>query len=692
MNTLPRLLASLVCMVSVSVAMPLSANAADGEPAMSDDGPVESRDEPDDRDVPPPNGGEEGERQDRDEPERASDNAPRQSEPPSRPSPSSPASDRAAREAARRALFSDPKKDADKPNPLLDARGPDYYDRRAKELLQEDAEKGAVALHPLMQAYPDSYVVVCTGGCPSGAAADIVSLLPRSPAPPAPVSKPDTQDPAEISCVAGCGAAGGMAIAGAPSPSGTAVAATVGEWVTSLSKLPAGVDPSAPSNGGSGDWMNTINRDRATKTADATPKTVKPTAPASEPKKAEPPPVEAPGVKLAPAVAAKPAPAAEEKQQNAKAPEPAKPPQAVTAAPPLAKPVAAESKPVAATELKPVEAKPDQAKPAEIKAAEPKLSQPELNAVKTAEAAKPATPAVIPPVAAVTAAAEPKAVAAAEATKPAPAAPAVAPPKDTAKSPVSTPTVAAPASEKAAAVPQKPADAVAKPAAPTAAPAAAKPEAVAQKPATSEPQQMAALDPAKAPPAAAPVKPVVAEKQPAPAASAAAAPAEKPAAPPKDSSKIAALSPPEAAKPEAKPAAAPKERVISVLSEDREMNAAIEKSRGSLGSFWRSYDTPASGETDHALKVAIPGNGTTEHFWLTRIKRENGKISGVISNQPQSVTTVKMGQRYEFTPDMISDWTFKRNGKLVGNETMRVLLPRMPEEQAAVYRQMYETP
>jgi uncharacterized protein YegJ (DUF2314 family) len=92
------------------------------------------------------------------------------------------------------------------------------------------------------------------------------------------------------------------------------------------------------------------------------------------------------------------------------------------------------------------------------------------------------------------------------------------------------------------------------------------------------------------------------------------------------------------------------------------------------------------------LKVAISANGNTEHFWLTRIKREGEKYSGLISNQPQSVKTVKMGQRYEFTADMVSDWTFKRNGKLVGNETMRVLLPRMPEEQAAVYRQMYETP
>ncbi len=135
-----------------------------------------------------------------------------------------------------------------------------------------------------------------------------------------------------------------------------------------------------------------------------------------------------------------------------------------------------------------------------------------------------------------------------------------------------------------------------------------------------------------------------------------------------------------------------RDKVMSVLSEDEEMNAAIAKARSSLADFWKSYETPGASEGDFALKVAIPDNGVTEHFWLTRIQRDGDKLSGVVSNQPQSVKSVKLGQTYEFTADMISDWTFKRNGKLVGNETMRVLLPRMPAEQAAAYRAMYETP
>jgi uncharacterized protein YegJ (DUF2314 family) len=156
---------------------------------------------------------------------------------------------------------------------------------------------------------------------------------------------------------------------------------------------------------------------------------------------------------------------------------------------------------------------------------------------------------------------------------------------------------------------------------------------------------------------------------------------------------VATVTPPASEKPASRlPPSEPKDGVISVLSEDKEMNAAIQRARRTIDTFWKSYEALSANETDHALKVAIAGNGTTEHFWLTRIRRDGGKLSGVVSNRPQNVKTVKLGQRYEFTAETISDWTFKRNGKLVGNETMRVLLPRMPEEQAAVYRQMYETP
>jgi uncharacterized protein YegJ (DUF2314 family) len=269
--------------------------------------------------------------------------------------------------------------------------------------------------------------------------------------------------------------------------------------------------------------------------------------------------------------------------------------------------------------------------------------------------------------------------------EPKPATPTVADVKPEA-APGATTIAALETPKSPATAPAKPAPAVEPAAKPTVTPA---PDAV--KPAIPDAKSAAPVSAPKPASEAVPVpsapRPAVATPDPKPA------PVATPVA--KDDVKVAAVTPPAVEKPVASPAkeiVAPKEKVISVLSEDKEMNAAIGKARGSLATFWKSYDSPAANESDHALKVAISANGNTEHFWLTRIRREGDKYSGLISNQPQSVKTVKMGQRYEFTTEMVSDWTFKRNGKLVGNETMRVLLPRMPEEQAAVYRQMYETP
>lgn len=143
----------------------------------------------------------------------------------------------------------------------------------------------------------------------------------------------------------------------------------------------------------------------------------------------------------------------------------------------------------------------------------------------------------------------------------------------------------------------------------------------------------------------------------------------------------------------AAPAAFSKDKVIRVPDNDTEMAAAIAKARSTLPEFWREMEAPGLGVESFSLKVAIPyGTNRHEHFWLTDIERRGDRISGVISNDPNDATHVVKGERYEFTEADISDWLIRRNGKMVGNETMRPLLKRMPEEQAEHYRAMYETP
>lgn len=142
------------------------------------------------------------------------------------------------------------------------------------------------------------------------------------------------------------------------------------------------------------------------------------------------------------------------------------------------------------------------------------------------------------------------------------------------------------------------------------------------------------------------------------------------------------------------PAPAWAQEVIDVPNEDPAMKEAQGKARASLPEFWKAFDKPAPGERMFTLKVSVPIAGNnTEHIWVNNIERlKNGHLSGQIDNVPRDLKAKKAGDRIEFETKDVSDWTFVRNGKIVGNETLRPLLARMPKEQADRYRALLETP
>ncbi|RTL68381.1 MAG: DUF2314 domain-containing protein [Hyphomicrobiales bacterium] len=136
------------------------------------------------------------------------------------------------------------------------------------------------------------------------------------------------------------------------------------------------------------------------------------------------------------------------------------------------------------------------------------------------------------------------------------------------------------------------------------------------------------------------------------------------------------------------------DKTIDFSSDDQAMNAAIQKARGNLGSYWKSFASPGPGERDFFLKVAIPYGQSSgrEHFWLRDIARDGDRIVGTIDNDPNHATHVHRGQRYTFGEADITDWMFRRNGKIVGAETLRVMLPKMPKAQADGFRAQLEAP
>jgi uncharacterized protein YegJ (DUF2314 family) len=134
------------------------------------------------------------------------------------------------------------------------------------------------------------------------------------------------------------------------------------------------------------------------------------------------------------------------------------------------------------------------------------------------------------------------------------------------------------------------------------------------------------------------------------------------------------------------------DRVTKVPADDPEMNAAIAKARDALPQFWRTFGKPEHGESDFSVKVRITDKKWTEHFWLTEIERKDGRTLGTINNDPEVVGNVKLGDRMPILEVDISDWLYMRDGKMVGNYTLRVLLKHMPTREDEKYKGMIADP
>ena len=133
--------------------------------------------------------------------------------------------------------------------------------------------------------------------------------------------------------------------------------------------------------------------------------------------------------------------------------------------------------------------------------------------------------------------------------------------------------------------------------------------------------------------------------------------------------------------------------VIDVRAADAEMNAAIAHARDTLPTFWASYDAPKPTESGHCLKVRFTGDGYVEHIWMADLEKlPDGNYTGRFSNGPTNLPGKDIGDQAEFEHADISDWMFMRNEKIVGGETIKLLLKSMPKEDADAMRARLEQP
>ena len=122
------------------------------------------------------------------------------------------------------------------------------------------------------------------------------------------------------------------------------------------------------------------------------------------------------------------------------------------------------------------------------------------------------------------------------------------------------------------------------------------------------------------------------------------------------------------------------------------MNAAIERARDTLPQFWSKFTMPRAGEDGFALKIKITDGNATEHFWCDNVTGSAAKATCTIANEPQSVQNVAFGEEIKVDPELISDWMYLLNGKFVGAETLKVILPKLPKDEAEDLRSRFAEP
>jgi uncharacterized protein YegJ (DUF2314 family) len=126
--------------------------------------------------------------------------------------------------------------------------------------------------------------------------------------------------------------------------------------------------------------------------------------------------------------------------------------------------------------------------------------------------------------------------------------------------------------------------------------------------------------------------------------------------------------------------------IIQVESGDPEMNAAIARAVSELPDFFRHLASPGDGEQRFLVKFDIIPGDEAEFVWAGALDRSTTPMRGTLLNQPEWIDGFEVGQRVEIPDDRIIDWSYFRGRVLQGAYTQRVLLDRMPPEDAARLR------
>jgi uncharacterized protein YegJ (DUF2314 family) len=122
--------------------------------------------------------------------------------------------------------------------------------------------------------------------------------------------------------------------------------------------------------------------------------------------------------------------------------------------------------------------------------------------------------------------------------------------------------------------------------------------------------------------------------------------------------------------------------IYEVSSDDKEMNAAIDKARRTLDTFRHALKADNIFLNSFSAKLLFTSvNREVEYIWLSNVTIDRDKMKGVVDNTPDKITSVKFGDTIYINGQDISDWFYMKGDTLVGGYTLRLLRNRMSKDE-----------
>jgi len=134
---------------------------------------------------------------------------------------------------------------------------------------------------------------------------------------------------------------------------------------------------------------------------------------------------------------------------------------------------------------------------------------------------------------------------------------------------------------------------------------------------------------------------------------------------------------------------APQEPARTIIMQtgqtDEKIAQIAEDARNTLPGFFRQLTRADAKEEHFCIKYPFQADNdsgiTMEQIWLTGIHFKNGIYYGFLASAPRHLSGMKKGDKVMFDTDAITDWMYVRGDRIIGGDSIKYLLEKIPDDQ-----------